>query len=37
MKLFFLLILSILVLEGCGKKSEPQFQSKIKKEIRTFS
>jgi hypothetical protein len=37
MKLFFLLILSVLILESCGKKSNPQYQSKIKHEIRTTS
>jgi len=37
MKLFFLLILSVLILESCGKKSNPQYQSKTKHEVRTTS
>ena len=37
MKLLFLLILSILILESCGKKSDPEYQSKIKNEIKTIS
>ena len=37
MKLFFLITLSVLVLEGCGKKSDPKYQSKINQEIKTFS
>ena len=32
MKLFFLLVLSVLILESCGKKSDPQYQGKIKYE-----
>mgnify|MGYP001178289670 CR=1 FL=1 len=32
MKLFFLLVLGVLVLESCGKKSDPQYQGKIKYE-----
>ena len=35
MKLFFLCILSVLILESCGKKSNPQYQAKIKYEIKT--
>ena len=34
MKLFFLLILSFLILESCGKKSSPQYQSNIKYVIK---
>ena len=34
MKLFLLLILSIIILIGCGKKSEPQYQGKIKHEAK---
>ena len=30
MKIIFFLIVSILILEGCGKKSEPKYQGKIK-------
>jgi hypothetical protein len=37
MKLFFLLLLSILILESCGKKSDPQYQGKTKYEIKTTS
>jgi len=37
MKLFFLLVLSILILESCGKKSDPQYQSKTKHEIKNIS
>ena len=37
MKLFFLIILSILFLESCGKKSDPQYQGKIKYEIKVVS
>jgi hypothetical protein len=33
MKLIFLLVLSVLILESCGKKSNPEYQSKIKSEI----
>jgi hypothetical protein len=34
MKLFFLLTLSTLILGSCGKKSEPEYQGKIKYEIK---
>jgi|TARA_B110000495_G_C22474451_1_gene293790 hypothetical protein len=34
MRLFFILVLSVLILESCGKKSEPKYQGKIKKEIK---
>ena len=37
MKLFFLLTLSTLILGSCGKKSDPQYQSKIKYEIKVNS
>jgi len=37
MKLFFLLVLAFLILESCGKKSNPQYQGKIKYEIVIFS
>jgi hypothetical protein len=37
MKLFFLLILSVLILEGCGKKNDPRYQSKIKYVIIAIS
>jgi len=37
MKLFFFLILSILILESCGKKSNPQYQNKIAYNIKAFS
>ncbi len=34
MKIFFLLLLSVLILEGCGKKSNPEYQDKIKNEVK---
>jgi len=37
MKLFFLLIISVLILGSCGKKSDPQYQGKIKHEIKVTS
>ena len=37
MKLFVLIVLSVLVLVGCGKKSDPQYQGKIKYEIKFIS
>jgi hypothetical protein len=37
MKLFFLLVLSVLILESCGKKSDPQYQGKIKYGIKIIS
>ena len=37
MKLFFVIVLSVLILESCGKKSDPQYQSTIKHEIKTTS
>ena len=36
MKLFFFLVLSFLILESCGKKSDPQYQSKIKHVVKDF-
>jgi hypothetical protein len=33
MKILFFLVLSVLVLESCGKKSDPQYQGKIKHKI----
>jgi hypothetical protein len=37
MKLFIILALCALVFEGCGKKSDPQYQGKIKYEIKVTS
>jgi len=37
MNLSFILILSILILGGCGKKSDPLYQGKIKYEIKVVS
>jgi hypothetical protein len=37
MKLFFLLILSVLILESCGKKSDPKYQGKIDHKIIVIS
>jgi hypothetical protein len=34
MRFFLLLIMSVLILESCGKKSDPQYQGKIKHEIK---
>ena len=34
MKLFFLLVLGVLILESCGKKSNPEYQDKIKNEVK---
>ena len=33
MKVLFLLIVSILLLESCGKKSDPKYQAKNKEII----
>ena len=33
MKIIFLLCIAILILEGCGKKSDPEYQAKNKKII----
>ncbi len=32
MKITFLILISFLLFEGCGKKSDPKYQSKINKE-----
>jgi hypothetical protein len=32
MKIIFLLVAIMFILESCGKKSEPKYQSKIKQE-----
>jgi len=37
MKLIFLLSFSILILESCGKKSDPQYQGKTQHEIKVIS
>jgi hypothetical protein len=37
MKLFFVLVLGVLILESCGKKSNPQYQGKVKQEIKIVS
>jgi len=37
MKVFLFLILSVLILESCGKKSDPKYQSKIKLEVKAIS
>ena len=37
MKVLFLLIVSILLLESCGKKSDPEYQGKNKKMILILS
>ena len=33
MKTFYILIIAVLMLAGCGKKSEPKYQVKVYKEI----
>ena len=37
MKLFFILVLSVLIFESCGKKSDPQYQGKITYKIKVIS
>jgi len=37
MKILFLLVISILILESCGKKSDPKYQIKVKHEITIIS
>ena len=37
MKFFFFIILGVLLLESCGKKSDPKYQGKIKKIIVVLS
>ena len=37
MKIIFFLVISILILEGCGKKSGPEYQGKNKQEITIIS
>ena len=37
MKLLFLVIVSVLLLESCGKKSDPKYQTKNKKIIIVLS
>ena len=37
MKIFFFIIVSVLLLEGCGKKSDPKHQVKSKKIIEILS
>jgi hypothetical protein len=34
MRIFFLLLVSLIILVNCGKKSDPQYQSKIIREIK---
>jgi len=36
MKLIFFLILSVMILQSCGKKSNPKYQGKIKYKIETI-
>ena len=33
MKIFFILFLSIIILESCGKKSDPKYQGKNNQKI----
>jgi len=37
MKILFLLVISILILESCGKKSNPKYQGKVNQEITIIS
>ena len=37
MKIFFFIIVSLLMLESCGKKSDPKYQVKNKKIVLTQS
>jgi len=37
MKLLFFFVVCVLVLESCGKKSDPLYQSKAKHEIKVNS
>jgi hypothetical protein len=37
MKLFFFLVFSVLILESCGKKSDPKYQGKINYKIKIIS
>ncbi len=34
MRIFFLLLVSLIILVNCGKKSDPQYQGKIIREIK---
>ncbi len=36
MKIFFFIIVSLILLEGCGKKSEPEYKAKSQQEILNF-
>ena len=37
MRLFFILVISLLIFNGCGKKSDPQYQGKITNKIEITS
>jgi hypothetical protein len=37
MKIFFYLIIGLLILQGCGKKSDPKYQGKNKQVIKVLS
>jgi hypothetical protein len=37
MKIFFFIIISLLLLESCGKKSDPKYQGKNKEVIIVLS
>ena len=36
MKIFFLFLISFLILVNCGKKSDPQYQGKIVEKIKVI-
>lgn len=37
MKIFFLLLISILIFSGCGKKSDPKYQGNVNNITVIFS
>ncbi len=37
MKIFFFIVISLLILESCGKKSDPKYQGKNKQIIIVLS
>ena len=34
MRIFFLLLISLIILVNCGKKSDPQYQSKLLEKLK---
>ena len=37
MKIFFIVTIILLLISGCGKKSDPKYQSKFNQETLTIS